>query len=320
MMKEKDIKEIITCLGEERRLFYYHKDRYCFDLLRYAMAKNKHQTCKLNQLKQSQFGQFFTKKSVKEALSIYGQGEISQDQLACCWLEKPFIFALTLDCWGNGDRGWDQTSRNQSNLVLQINFTGEHLDNYYSLIKPDKDDEGPFASDSHPINTKGRHTMAWVRLDFDLDTNEALIEEVQNDWLRDANRAYMRLKTRRKRNPNLNPSDVWYSINGDYEGLSRYVETILPPYQQIWAEASLAAAIQFIREELGITQIYYHTYETGKKIKDVAHNPPRSIYTKLPRQFGFKLTANTPVFLRNDKVARRYLKAIRQPNWYVMQL
>ncbi|MGI0119499.1 hypothetical protein [Zooshikella sp. RANM57] len=319
-MKPKDIKEIITCLGEERRLFYYHKDRYCFDLLRYAMDKNKRQTCKLSQLKQSQFGHFFAKKTVKEALSVYGQGEISQEQLTSCWLEKPFIFALTLACWGDGDRGWDQTSRNQSNLVLQINFTGEHLEKYYSLIKPTCRDEGPFASDIHPINTKGRHTMAWVRLDFDLDTNEALIEEVQNDWLRDAYSAYQRLKAKRKNNPSLQPSDVWYDIGGDYEELSCYVETCLQPYQHIWAEASLAAAIQFIKEELGITQIYFHTDETGKKIKDIAHNPPRSIYTKLPKQFGFKQTSEVPAFLYQDKVARRYIKAIPQPRWLVMRL
>ncbi|MBU2711888.1 hypothetical protein [Zooshikella harenae] len=319
-MKQKDIKEIITCLGEERRLFYYHKDRYCFDLLRYEMDKNKRQTCKLNQLKQSQFGHFFTKKTVKEALSPYGQGEISQEQLNSYWQEKPFIFALTLGCWGNGERGWDQTSRNQSNLVLQINFTGEHLAKYYSLIKPGRQDEGPFESDIHPINTKGRHTMAWVRLDFDLDTNEALIEEVQNDWLRDAYSAYQRLKAKRKNNPSLKPCDVWYDIGGGYEDLSCYVETCLQPYQQIWAEASLAAAIQFIREEIGITQIYYHTYETGKKIKDIAHNPPRSVYTKLPKQFGFKLTTEVPTFLYNDKVARRYIKAIPQPRWFVMRL
>jgi hypothetical protein len=28
-----------------------------------------------------------------------------------------------LDCWGKAERGWDQTTRNQCNLVLQLNFS-----------------------------------------------------------------------------------------------------------------------------------------------------------------------------------------------------
>ncbi|WP_163833561.1 hypothetical protein [Spartinivicinus ruber] len=319
-MNEKDIKEIIACLGDERRLFYYYKDRYCFDLLRYELQKSNQSVCKLSQLKQSQFSQFFTKKTVKNTLAGYGNGEINIEQLVSCWLEKPLLFTLTLSSWGEGDRGWDQTSRNQSNLVLQINFTGEHLDDYRKLIKPKDFSCGPFESFGHPINDQGRHTMAWVRLDFNLETNEALIEEVQNDWLREANSALKRLEAKRKNNPNAKPSQVWSDIGGDYAGLVEYVQNALKPYQQVWAEASLAAAIQLIREELGITTIYYHTYETGKKIKGIWSNPPRSLYTKLPKQFGFKRTMVTPEFLTMDKISRRYLKAIKQPEWFVMRL
>ncbi|MDE1463906.1 hypothetical protein [Spartinivicinus poritis] len=319
-MDKKEIQEFIACLGDERRLFYYHKDRYCFDLLRYELQRNNRSTGKLSQLKQSQFSQFFNKNTVKNALAGYGNGEISDDQLASCWLDKPLMFTLTLDCWGESDRGWDQTSRNQSNLVLQINFTGEHLDAYKRLIKPENMAYGPFENSGHPINTKGRHTMAWVRLDFDLATNEALIEEIQNDWLREANSALKRLEARRKNNPNTKPSQVWYGIGGSHEELAEYVLTALKPYQQVWSEVALAAAIQLIREELGITTIYYHTYETGKKIKDICSSPPRSMYTKLPKQFGFKQTTETPEFLMKDKVSRRYLKAIKHPEWFVMRL
>ncbi|MBT3027590.1 MAG: hypothetical protein KME48_10520 [Candidatus Thiodiazotropha sp. (ex Ctena orbiculata)] len=30
-----------------------------------------------------------------------------------------------------------------------------------------------------------RETLAWARLDVDLERNEVLIEEVQSDWVRD---------------------------------------------------------------------------------------------------------------------------------------
>ena len=48
------------------------------------------------------------------------------------------------------------------------------------------DGPGPFEWWSHPVRQDGRHTLAWARMDVDLDAGEALIEEIQSDWIREA--------------------------------------------------------------------------------------------------------------------------------------
>ena len=207
------------------------------------------------------------------------------------WPSEITPFVLTLNGWGDSDRGWDQTSRNQCNLVLQLNFDGFHMQEYHRLVKPNdhyRDGEGPFEYLGHPVCQKQRKTMSWIRMDIDFSTNEVLIEEIQNDWLRKA----------------------------EYEDLKYYVEQVLTPYQNIWAEASMAAALRFIRDELGISTVFYHSFDTGKKIKAVCGSPPRSMYTQLPKQFGFESTQESPEFLMQDKVSRRYIKSIKNPNWF----
>ena len=38
----------------------------------------------------------------------------------------------------------------------------------------------------HPVASGGELTLAWSRIDLDLDRGEALVEEIQSDWVRDA--------------------------------------------------------------------------------------------------------------------------------------
>ncbi|MGH1374669.1 MAG: hypothetical protein ACRBBW_21715 [Cellvibrionaceae bacterium] len=151
---------------------------------------------------------------------------------------------------------------------------------------------------------------------MDFDTDEVLIEEIQNDWLRNASNALASIKSRRAKKPFLKPRDVYGDILGDFEGLERYVEQTLAPYRKIWAEASMLAVLRFIRDELGLSAVYYHSFDTGKKLKGIFGNPPRSMYTQLPKQFGFEETADAPIFLMRDKFSQRCIKAIDNPRWF----
>ena len=50
----------------------------------------------------------------------------------------------------------------------------------------------------HPVLAPGerpyfRETLAWARIDLDLVSSEALVEEIQSDWVRCANRLKRRL-------------------------------------------------------------------------------------------------------------------------------
>ena len=57
----------------------------------------------------------------------------------------------------------------------------------------------------------------------------------------------------------------------------------------------------FLKEEIGINTIFYHTFEGGNFLKgiDYAKKPPRSLNTSLPKKFCFELTNQYPAFLSN---------------------
>ncbi len=318
-MKGELVKEILACLGNERRVFRYFRDRYCFDLLAFEMNRKQSSGMSVAELKVSNMSRYLQKPVVTQALKHCANGLLTKQDLQSFWSKDLLHFNISLDSWGESDRGWDQTSRNGCNLVLQLNFDGKHDEQYRKSVKPD-DDYGPFEFWGHPVKKGSRNTMSWVRMDIDFDTDEVLIEEIQNDWLRKASRALAEVKTNRAEKPSIKPRDVFCDILGDFEGLEYYVETILEPYRKIWAEASMLAALRFIHDELGISTVYYHSFDTGKKLKAVCGAPPRSMYTQLPKQFGFEETREAPALLANDKFARRCIKAIDAPRWFRLVL
>lgn len=314
-MKREAVKEVIACLGNDRKIFHYFKDRYCLDMIEFEMNRRGVDSLLVHELKSGSLRQFVQKPIVAEALKQCGGGKLGGYELDLVRPIQQIPFVLTLANWGEEGSDWDQTTRNQCNLVLQLNFDGGHVGEYNRRINPD-DSYGPFEFWGHPVVEEQRKTLSWIRMDIDLDSGEVLIEEIQNDWLRFAQRAFQRVKYRRSKSPSIKPKDVIDEIKGNYEDLEHYVERTLKPYREIWAEASMLAAIKFIREELGITSIYYHSFDTGKRIKKVCGSPPRSMYTQLPKKFGFELTDQAPEFLQRDKYSRRCIKAIKAPRWY----
>jgi hypothetical protein len=190
---------------------------------------------------------------------------------------------------------------------------------YMRLYRPTR--KHALNCECHPVNKCGdidaiRETLAWARLDFSLDTGEALIEEIQTDWCRRAKDMlqYAKILARSGR-----PMPEWACSEASAGDVIKYVEDILSPYAACWHEAVLAAAIVFIRDELGIRKIYYHTAEFGHKVKRIRYDkPPRSIYSSLPRSFGFRRTEDTPAFLMENKAFRRQFKRLRPISWYLL--
>lgn len=306
---------IAVSLNTERQLFHYFKDRYVLDFVHYEMERKKVSVIDIAELKKSRLKKFAKKPILTEVFKHNGSGRLHKIDLPSFWPVKQFPFVVTFDTWGMGERKWDQTSRNQANLVLQLNFNSQHIREYQKLIKPSSH-INPFEYRGHPVARGKRKTMSWVRMDIDVETQSVLIEEIQTDWLKEARIALERVKKHRRRLPYIKPRHINRHIQGDYEDLAYYVENTLLPYQRIWAEASLLAAIDFIRHRLQFSTIYYHSFETGMKIKLTERAPPRSLYTQLPRQFGFELTSESPEFLRKDKYSSRYLRAIKDTRWF----
>lgn len=299
------VNEVLQILKGDRTLYFYYRDRYAVMLLQEYVGENGKT---IEEVRKSPFGKLLNKPFVKEVIAYAGGGLLTADLFEHAWANTIMPFVLTLDKWGESDGGrWQQTSRKGYNLVLQMNFANDHGQRYQRLVKPN--DNGVFANFGHPVVDDGsRDTLAWARIDVDFDTNEALIEEIQSDWVREVKEAYI---------------EGYYEWDCDTtkDRFKVYLEEVLDPYKRVWDEAMLAAAISFIRKELGIERIYYHDYATGIALKGLTYSyPPRSLYTTLPKKFAFKSTRDCPEFLARTKTTKRYLKKVEEPKWFVLPM
>ena len=101
-----------------------------------------------------------------------------------------------------------------------------------------------------------------------------------------------------------------------------YYETVLAPHVRTWAEATLCATLWVLRERLGIEAVWFHTFE-GSRLKGDC-DPPRSLYTDLPRKFCFGKTREAPAFLhwKDSPVLKHSLgPGAKNPvDWYRLPL
>ena len=298
-MDQTQIDEIVACLPRGRTLFPYFKDRYALMLLTYFVGVGK----PMRVVKQSRFGRLLDKPMLRALVRSLPEGRLTRQALGSVWadLETHCFYRLTLGSWGPAaqwNQSWYQTSRPGKNLVLQLNFSGKHNQPYYRLIQPK--DGHPFEFGCHPTSRKER-TLAWARLDIDLDGGEALIEEIQNDWIREAFSWKNWVDAQNSRKPGARHPDTG--------PLHRYINTVLKPHVGLWDEAMLSATLWFLREELGIRRIFYHTFDGGNRLKALNDGqPPRSIYTRLPRRFCFRKTSDLPSFLMAHRRVRKEVR------------
>ena len=310
-MDTKLAREIVACLSGDRTLYHYYKDHYAICLLQRYL--NGATDARLSALKKTRFGKLLDKPLLKNLISGCGKGTLTADALRCVWPHETETYVLTLDIWGHDKAyGYYQTSRPGANLVLQMNFSNKHDEAYRRGVS---DDMALFQYRCHPIS-KGRQTLGWARIDLDLTTDEALIEEIQTDWLREVNDLVeeWQLATRRGK------------VSFDYYGTRLYVDRVaqyieeIDRHRKLWHEALLNAAIVFLVDEIGIGRIFYHTFSTGAVLKGLdCSKPPRSLYTTLPRRFCFENVTEGPHFIQRDKKAKRRLRKINRPQWFSMQ-
>ena len=272
-------------------------------------------------MKQSPWAFLLDKPLLKKQTASLPRQRIRPLDLQTYLPESVFYFDMTFDFWGFHKRhrndAWYQTSRPGFNLVLQLNFGAWHDAKYYQLVQP-KAEKHPFRWTCHPVAENNKLTMAWSRLDVDLENGVVLIEEIQNDWFRNVREIHRSLSNLVKRRPKIvNRHYLFKEANCTAKQFFEYSKTIAQPHQKIWEEAILSASIHFIRKELGITDIYYHSFEGGKLLKDC--EPPRSLYSSLPRKFGFQRTQQAPLFIRKCQYLKKKLRD-NTIDWYRLQL
>ena len=310
------IAEIVECLPKGRTVYRYFKDRYALQLLEYAVGTGM----AIREIQSSQFARLLHKPTIKQVLCGAGGKFLTRQQLETYMPDEIQYYRLTLGRWGGTkeDRTYYQTTRKGQNLVLHLNFPDAHNQLYSKLIQP-KDDH-PFEIEDHPIAGGDERTLAWSRLDIDLVSGEALIEEVQNDWVR---HAIDNLLVMEEAGENPDKESFVYrefvNVECQLRELKIYVEEILRPHTRIWAEAMLSAVLFFLVEELGVKRIFYHTFRTGLRLKHIDEDtPPMSLYSDLPERFCFHQTNEVPVFLQ--RVLRRRNKWKADDRFFLLEV
>ena len=311
-MKTEDAKEIIACLPSGRTVYPYHRDRYAVQLLELVM----NEPVSISELRESAYGRLLARPALKAVLAKCGGGTLGHDDLAKAWPTDVEAYRLTLTTWGpEREKDWDrefyQTSRPGQNLVLQLNFSNAHNEAYGKIVNGT--DKSPFAFYGHPVVQKDWHTLAWARLDIDLDDGIALIEELQSDWVRFSRSAADHAHKALTGAYGEPEEHIWLNgRNVDAKAVVDYYTHVVAPHAKIWDEAMLSAALWFLVHELGVKQIYLHDHETGCKLKNLTvFRPPRSLYTKLPRRFCFQKSGEGPRFLfkKPDRRMRKLMKS-----------
>ena len=267
----------------------------------------------MRELKQSRFAGLLNKPVVKRVTAQAGGNALCRESFESFWPDEYEAYLLTLGHWG-AEKGWKnyQLSRPGKNLVLQLNFSSKHNRQYFRWVAPEGK-RWPFVYWPHPVSRE-RVTLAWARIDIDLDHGEALIEEIQNDWIRRVfswNRWLIKNSDKKVRGTDCSISK-----------LTTYIEKGLAPHLKIWDEAMMASAIWFLKEELGIQRIFYNTFETGNRLKNIDYGePPRSVYANLPRRFCFEECGESPIFLRTSQNRRvKAHVAAEIAKWFVLEI
>ncbi|MEM7359707.1 MAG: hypothetical protein AAF431_11465 [Pseudomonadota bacterium] len=303
-MKSQTVDEIMACLPYGKTHFRYYPGAYAPRLLSLLIPEQM----RLKKLKQTRFKRLLEHKNLRDVVASSGGGILHREALDAVWQEPSQPFLLSLCRWGsNTERDYHQTSRFGENLVLQLNLPKVSQRKFKEWINPDSTLTGSWSY--HPVqlpykNPLFRDTLAWSRIDLDFRHNEALIEEVQSDSVRDVRRwarRYRRCGCKRCRQRLLFVD--WFDN-----------------YANIWSEALLMATIWFINQELGIERIYMHTARSGWQVKKMCKSvhAPRSLYSDLPRKFAFKRTWAAPEFLLETRCYKQLIR--KQPDIDFYQL
>jgi len=312
-MEKRLTRELIACLSDCFNQYNYYKDQYAVQLLSLAAAGG----IPLRVLKQSAYSGLLNKPAVKPMVAQCGNGLLSAQTLTNKAHPKPLEFQVSWSYWA-GHQNWDQTSRPGYQLVLQLNFPEQHDEAFLNKVKPKKGH--CLIQHGHPVRRQSPYTLAWARIDLDLVANEALIEEVQTDWLREAKDLYQESRQYKSRRQLRRDLKCW-QMEGSVEGFVDYFENDLKAFHSIWEEALLSACFETLIQVIGVRRVYYHHFETGAALKRIEHwLPPRSLYTRLPAKFCMQRVHNGPGFIQANPHCRKRIRRVANPGWFLHTL
>ena len=321
-MRMHDAREVIAALPCGETLFPYRPDGYAPMLLRWRLEAGE----PWRDLAHGPLRRLMEKPLLRDLVRRLDGRAPTADDLRALELEGATPFRLSLGLWGcPGCFRWNQTSRPGTNLVLRLDFDRAHDEAFRELVDPFG--FRPFEWDRHPVS-RDDHTLAWARLDLDWDADEALVEEVQSDWVGEARDAAddphwfvtdMLERAEREGRPAMGRPRTLHRWRADLE---TYVTEVLPPRGRRWEEAMLAAALWFAREELGFGRAFMHRWRAGCAFKrlEPGWGPPRSLYEALPGRLAFGRTRERPAMLEGRWAEVRDGLNGREPHFWRIEL
>ena len=312
-MNTEELNEILECLVGERTLFHYYPDRYAVYLL--ARHLRGQGDSSIRDLRSGNHAKLLNRPILQNLIKRLGDGRLSSDDLNALWPNDSNAYVLTLGTWGQKNQyRWAQTSRPGSNLVLQLNLSEQWAQKIQRVLD-EKINE--YIGMFHPLSKKRGATLAWARIDLDMRSGVSLIEEIQSDLIKELENMIIWAKYAINRDETT--VELWRRNRTTCsKTLLEVAEGLLDEIKTIWHEAMLTAAIWFLFEELGMKQVYFHSFDTGCVLKNLRrYKPPKSLYTQVPNKFCFEQTTHGPEFVMNDKHARRRLKKAKDPSWFV---
>jgi hypothetical protein len=314
-MRLDDTLDILARVRHERRVFHHFKDRGALVVLALYVGVDGRRVAEVKRV--PRLAGLLRRQPVRDVLARLRGDVVRAEDLLAHWTARPLPYVLTFGTWGSDRlsyRGWHQTTRRGTNLVVRLNFSSQHDHDFRRLLGDDAYDG---TRTPHPVDKTGRNTLAWARVDVDETWTEALVEELQSDWVRDAVRVHEGVTCGRR--PQV---ATWEGAvdRATPRRLSVYRERVLAPHARIWSEALLTATLEVLVRDLGVRRVFLHTWRTGNHLKDIAaqKRPPRSLYSELPRRFAFDVTDRPPRFV--EKTAdgyTRYVLRHRDPSFHV---
>lgn len=194
---------------------------------------------------------------------------------------------------------WDsqlQRSVESSNpqLVINIIASNEMLNDIksnnsyilFDLINNTSKESGhPYVKDQ----------IGWVRLELNKEKKYILVDEIQTDHLNAIDRIYTETYQGKK---------YYEHIKNRYNLTDEQFKAIcdnLKKNMKRFSDIALDTVVNFAKQN-GFVKIYYHTYESGKALKN--NDPPKSMYTKVPERHYFKQVEEKPFDLEGKFLAR----------------
>ncbi|MEM9622661.1 MAG: hypothetical protein AAF993_13495 [Pseudomonadota bacterium] len=182
-MDKQDIEFVRAALPSGRTVFYDFPDRYAVLLLTRYLQQGE---AAVSELKKSHLAPLLNRPLVKQVLADTGRATLVASDFRDAWPDRVDGYRLTLDIWpGSSDkpqRAWHQVTRLGHSLVLQLNLPASHK----RALARNIDNWQRYTNEAfHPVAPPDELTLAWARIDLDLNRSEALIEEIQSDWIRD---------------------------------------------------------------------------------------------------------------------------------------